>query len=556
MKPGPELMKLPYRQLCLAAAIFLFSSALWAQSATSPAPASQPPKASVSYVAATPATPSLLPAVLEAQQLYRTGKFSESEAAYNSILRSEPNSAVAYTGLSRVYLKQHRIPDADSAASKALELAPNSDFSKVALAEVRFRQGRISESLQLLTPLVKANTTEARAYWELGRIYWATSLYQHAKLQFDLANDRDPDDPDIHKRWLFTLTRKERLAELKKYLRGETDDESEEREHLETSLVALNDAEEEHRKGCRLVSTVREMHQDMERLMYGAQRIRGYGLKVDINGAKGKLLLDSGASGILINRKMAEKAGVQSMARTDFHGIGDKGTIGGFIGIANSIKIGTLEFQGCIVEVSDKTSVADEDGIIGADVFNAFLVDIDFPNYKFHLTPLPPMPLPSDNEKALVAKYPKIGRFRDRVIPPEFKDFTPIYRFNHMLLIPTRINDLPSKFFLIDTGAFSDTISPQAAREATKVRSDSNIKVKGLNGAVKNVFTADELTLTFSHFRQPAKDMIAFDTTGLSNSAGVEVSGFLGFAMLYQMDLKIDYRDGLVDFGYDPNRFH
>ena len=550
-------MKLPYKHVYLTVAISLIPSTLRSQSTTPSAPpTSQSSSASISSGAAASARPSLPPAILEAQQLLRTGKFTESEAAYNAILKSEPNSALAYTGLSRVYLKQHRVSDADAAAAKALELAPNSDSSKVAVAEVRFRQGRVAEASQLLTPLVKANTSEARAYWELGRIYWASSYYLHAKLQFDLANDRDPDDPDIHKRWLFTLTRKERLAALKNYLAGDTGDDPEERGHLETSLVTLADAEDEHRKGCHIASTITELHQDMERLMYTAQRIRGYGLKVDINGSKGKLLLDSGASGILINRKMAEKAGVEPMARTDFHGIGDKGTIGGFIGLANSIKIGGLELQGCIVEVSDKGSVADTDGIIGSDVFGAFLVDIDFPHYKFHLTPLPPTPPRSDNEKALIAKYPNIGRFRDAVTPPEFKNFTPVYRFNHMLLIPTRVNELPGKLFLIDTGAFSDTISPQTAREATKVRSESEIKVKGLNGTVNNVFTADNITLMFSHFRQPARDMIAFDTTSISNGTGVEISGFLGFAMLYQMDVKIDYRDGLVDFGYDPNRFH
>ena len=550
-------MRLLHPRICLALGIFLVPNTLLAQSTTSPvSTAAQTSAAAASSGPASPTTPSLPAPILEAQQLFRTGKFSESEAAYNAILKSEPNSALAYTGLSRVYLKQHRVSDADAAASKALELAPNSDFSKVAVAEVRFRQGRLPEAMRLLTPLVKANTTEARAYWQLGRVYWALSLYQHAKLMFDLANDRDSGDPDIHKRWLFTLTRKECLAALKNYLAGETDDDAEEREHLETGLVALTDAEEGHRKGCHIASAITELHQDMERLMYTAQRIRGYGLKVDINGSKGKLLLDSGASGILINRKMAEKAGIESVVRTDFHGIGDKGTISGFVGVANSIKIGGLELQGCIVEVSDKGSVAETDGIIGPDVFGSFLVDIDFPNYKFHLIPLPPMPPLSDDEKALAAKYPKIARFRDRVIPAEFKNFTPMYRFNHMLLIPARINELPEKLFLIDTGAFNDTISPQAAREATKVRSDTNIKVKGLNGAVNNVFTADNITLTFSHFRQPARDMIAFDTTSVSNGAGVEISGFLGFGMLFQMDLKIDYRDGLVDFGYDPNRFH
>lgn len=203
----------------------------------------------------------------------------------------------------------------------------------------------------------------------------------------------------------------------------------------------------------------------------------------------------------------------------------------------------------------DRDSVADEDGLIGGDIFSHFLVDIDFPNHKLNLTPLPPLPPPSDADKALVAKDRKIAGFRDRFIAPEFKSFTPVYRFGHMLLIPTRINDLAPKLFLIDTGAFSNTISPGAAREVTKVHGDSDMQVKGLNGRVKQVFSADNLTLTFSHFRQPARDMVAFDTR-MSNSSGVEISGMLGFAMLYQMEIKIDYRDGLVDFGYDPNRIH
>jgi len=78
-----------------------------------------------------------------------------------------------------------------------------------------------------------------------------------------------------------------------------------------------------------------------------------------------------------------------------------------------------------------------------------------------------------------------------------------------MLLIQTRINELPSKLFLIDTGAFSDTISPAAAREVTKVRGDSNIQVKGLKWSGKERVYCRHLTLTFSHFRQPARDMVA-----------------------------------------------
>ena len=494
--------------------------------------------------------------LLEAQHLLRTGKFVEAESAYNAIIASDATFAPAYAGISRALLKEKRVADAEKAAAKSLELAPTAEFSRIAVAEVRFRQGRIEDAESLYTDLVKANAKDARAYYGLGRIYWAASYYQHAKLMFDKANERDPEDPDIHKRWLFTLTRKERIAALKGFLENETAEDADEREHLETSLVTLKEAEDEKRRGCRLASTNQESHQPMERLMRDANRIRGYGLKVNIEGAKGTLLLDSGATGILINRRMAEKAGIKPIVKTDVHGIGDKGAVSSYIGIADSIKIGDLEFKGCHVEVMDRNSVAEEDGLIGSDMFSSFLVNIEFPNYKLHLTPLPPMPPPSDSEKALIAKYPGVARFRDRVIPPEFKSFSSVYRFNHMLLIPTRVNDLPPKLFLIDTGAFSDTITPDAAREATKVRSDAAIQVKGLNGAVKKVFTADDITLTFSHFRQPARDMVAFDTTDISNRVGTEVSGTLGFAMLYKMSIKIDYRDGLVYFDYDPNRWH
>jgi tetratricopeptide (TPR) repeat protein len=555
LKRGHEISLLCWPMILLAGMLHAQAPASGTQA--SPAPAatkgvaaadakpSEPPKATP------PATP-----LQTAAQFYRNGKLAEAEAAYKEVLQSEPQSPAAYVGLVRVNLRQKKLPEAETALAKAVELGPKSNAVRVAQGEVHFRQGKIIEAEGDFTPLVKANTAEARAYLGLGKIYSAGSLRMHAKLMYELAHDRDPEDPDIRRAWLFTLSRKERIQALRGLLSEEADEDEDDRGHLETSLAAMEEAEVEGRTGCHLVSKVDETHISMERMLYGAARIRGYGLKVLLNGAKSSLLVDTGSTGILVSKRIAEKAGITSIVKTDVHGIGDKGAAGGFVGVAESIKIGDLEFKGCHIGVMERNSVAEEDGLIGADIFSRYLVGIDFPDMKLNLTPLPAMPPPSDTEKALVAKYPKIAGFRDRYIAPELKEYTPVFRFGHMLLIPTRINELPWKLFLIDTGAFSDTISPAAAREVTKVRGDSNIQVKGLNGAVKNVFTADNLTLTFSRFRQPAQDMVAFDTTGISNSSGVEISGMLGFAMLYQMEVKIDYRDGLVDFGYDPNRFH
>ena len=49
--------------------------------------------------------------------------------------------------------------------------------------------------------------------------------------------------------------------------------------------------------------------------------------------------------------------------------------------------------------------------------------------------------------------------------------------------------------------------------------------------------------------------MIAFDKSAISRSVGVEVSGFLGYSALAFMQMDIDYRDGLVNFTYDPKKY-
>jgi hypothetical protein len=42
------------------------------------------------------------------------------------------------------------------------------------------------------------------------------------------------------------------------------------------------------------------------------------------------------------------------------------------------------------------------------------------------------------------------------------------------------------------------------------------------------------------------------DLSLFSRSLGTEVSGFLGFDTLRLLEIKLDYRDGLVDFEYAP----
>jgi hypothetical protein len=187
------------------------------------------------------------------------------------------------------------------------------------------------------------------------------------------------------------------------------------------------------------------------------------------------------------------------------------------------------------VNVSSKNGIGDEEGLIGANVFQKFLTTIDFPAYKLRLRPLPEATAEADNGQR----------------PPEIAEFSQVFRFGHLLLMPTRVGDSARGLFALDTGARVNTISPALARQVSKLY-ESNVRVSGVSGFVKNVYTTDKARLQFSRFRFPEDEIITFDVPAIDKDVGTEVSGFIGFTSFRDMKVSIDYRDGLVNFDYKP----
>ena len=174
------------------------------------------------------------------------------------------------------------------------------------------------------------------------------------------------------------------------------------------------------------------------------------------------------------------------------------------------------------------------------------------PEHKMKLSELPPYPDQPAGEISLDSQSSQQSSWHDRYIPPEMKDYTPIFIFGHGLLIPTSVNSSPPKLFLIDTGAFDNQLSLAEAKEVTKVSTEYATEVKGMSGKVKTVYSAANATIQFSNFRQTREDLITIDLTHVSNGFGHRgFSGVLGFVMLWMLHIKIDYRDGLVNFTAD-----
>lgn len=512
------------------------------------------------------------PVILDALNLYRRGNFDAAAAKYREILQTDAKNSDAYAGLIRTLLKQRKVDEARATVVQAMPVADSPQL-RVAIAEVDFREGLLSEAERKWVDVINSGHPEARAYFGLSQVARAVALYKRSRTMLEKAHSADPQDADIRKAWLSTLRRSERIKYLEDYLAENNADNDETRVHMQQYLAYLKARDLLPTRSCHLVGNVTSTEAPMVNLMSDAHHLRGYGLVVQFGEKKSKLMLDTGATGILVDRLVAEKAGLKQISTNTVGGIGDRGEAHGYVAIAPSIKVGGLEFQDCPVQVIDRRSIVDEEGLIGSDVFEKFLVGLDFAHQKLHLSELPKRPgqdnqslalsSGTDDEESGPANSPSgtspnkqnqasqdSGPY-DRFIAPEMKNFSQVLRFGHALLIPTRVNDDKiAKFFLIDSGGFTTQLSLNAAKLVTKVHEDREMRVRGINGEVDKVYVADEATLLFGNLRQPTQDVLVLNLKHLSDTMGFEVSGILGFTTLRFLNINIDYRDGLVSMEY------
>ena len=499
------------------------------------------------------------------------GDLTQAETLYRQKAAQQPKNYELTAGLVRALIAEQKVDEADSTAKAALGKAPQSVELLTALAEVQYRQGFPWDEEKTLNTALQADPCYARLHLALAIYYRFNSYYASALREIKTAHQLDPYNADIRRAWVPTQPLKERIAELKAYLAAkDTDVDSLRRAQYE--LAVLENLADNQGSGCQLASSVTTTEIPFTAIMVDAQRIRGWGLDVYFNDHKSRLQVDTGASGLYVSRPVAEHAGLKPISRSEASGIGDKGTQGGYIARADSIKIGGLEFKNCLVQVSDRRNVVDVDGLIGMDVFSNFLVTLDFPWRKLTLGPLPLYPgtaavAPSlstgeedpsgdSDETAAPAKdatsTPATGP-HDRYVAPEMQKWTSVYRVGHNMIVPTALNNKRMRLFIIDTGAQSTSISPSAAREVTKVFS-SDASVKGVSGNVSNVYLGNSVTFRFAHIQQEHPNVLSFDTSGFSRNIGTEISGFIGFDMLGLLVVKIDYRDGLMSFEYSADR--
>lgn len=477
----------------------------------------------------------------KAGDLFLKGEFAAAILEYQSILERNPASEEAHLGLIRSFLKKDDVQEAKEVSERALKLFPANSSLHALWADVLFRLAKTKEAKGEYLTAIRLDPKNGQGYLGLAKLHSFNFNRKSVRNMTTRAYECDPEDPVIIMAYAGNLPLTERIPLMEKYLR-----------------LALNESEEKlnvvrdkleyykkwgNRKAWKLAHPLEKAVVELASIRSsGRDAVTGYTVRTLINGKKADLLLDTGASGVLIHRRVADKLGLEIVSSTKIKGIGDSGQQAGSLALAKTVQIGPIEYQDCTLSMTDGLPVgASADGIIGLDQFNRYLVTLNLPKNRLELNPLPPV-----NGKPF--DDPETWEELDRTIPPELATFTAIGTRGHLLTIPVTVNRKKSGFFFIDTGSSINLVDRSFAGQVTNLQS-SNISVSGVSGKTKTFF-AQHISLQLGKFRQENNGMYAIDLKNMSHDVGMEIAGFLGHPLLRQFALTIDYRDGLIDFIY------
>jgi tetratricopeptide (TPR) repeat protein len=479
-----------------------------------------------------------------AREQLRAGHTDAAVEILQQQLAKDSTAVAAGILLTETLLAAERFDEADGAAQSALAKNPSDAGLQRVLGDLRFRQGRVFDAEKAYKAAIKLDSHNARAIYGISRVYDATSFRKKASEMLQVAHAIDAHDPIIANAFdeaapqsPAVLARRE--AELAALPAAPGGDPSLRRRALERWIAVTKALD--GKPAFEPEAPDRSYRIPITRLMDG-RRVTGGSLPIKIDGAKTDLRFDTGAAGIMLSSRFAERAGVKRLAEGDISGIGNGPAVKGWIGYAPAIQIGDLTLRNCIVHVPEKGSADDSGGLISSDLFDRFLVKLNFTGQSLDLDPLPG---PAGDGHSLTNRYEG----------PELAGFSQMLRMYHYLLIPTLIGEsakaeLTQGLFLLDTGAQLNMISTNLAPEITKVHGSLD-RVRGISGKVKNVYQADKIVLQFATFRQLNLDLTSFDLTSISRSAGLEVSGIMGLPLIGMFaSVTLDYRDGCVKFAY------
>ena len=261
-------------------------------------------------------------------------------------------------------------------------------------------------------------------------------------------------------------------------------------------------------------------------------------LAARIDGLPVRLLLDSGAAEIILDKHTAARLGRSSGAPMELVGAGERHRAARRVA-PGGVKIGELTLRDCPLLATESMLGEGIDGIVPLSLFAGFLVRLDTSRRTLSLQPYP-------------ALRPAEGS-----APGEF---SPV-RADGALLFLEATSDANSSrsdtgnearpgYVLLDTGAVYSGVAVEAARNWTNYRLLApRLFLVGVGGATEGYLLPPGVHFHIGSRVVEAGPSVVMDLSSMQQYHPFAISGVLGYPALASRIVTVDYRDSLVSLG-------
>jgi tetratricopeptide (TPR) repeat protein len=413
--------------------------------------------------------------------------------------------------------------------------------------DILFRQSKFDDAEKAYRAALILAPRSARAHLGLGRVDQLRFHRKSAHEQIATAYQLDWRDPEIILAYAhYVPDREARKVLLQNFLaltpredKGHRDD-----------VVARVEMEERlgARKLAALDSPYRDYKLPLETFIAPNGQIGGVLLKASINhGNPLRLILDTGADGILLTSKAVRNLGLETLTRSQISGLGQQAPANALVAVARTVEIEDFRLQDCVLQVSD-VGLPGADGIIGANVFQEFLIRLDARAHSLELSPFS-----SRAEAPVRFSDPWVdyeGPSNGGPVCASCDHLAPAYRVGHLLLLRATLNgpnndDGQYGYFMLDSGSTYSALSQDFANRLP----GGSTHLLGARGPLDGASYSRRMRLDLGAAQLTDFNPVSLDLTEVSRQEGVEISGIVGFSVVSKAVLTINYRDGLVGFG-------
>ena len=261
----------------------------------------------------------------------------------------------------------------------------------------------------------------------------------------------------------------------------------------------------------------------LEPLVTPPNQTVGLFLRVRVNGGPPlRLLLDSGAQCVVLDRKAAARSGCAGGTDLELVEAGARSPVTARRLRARTVELGALAFHDAPILVLDQSLGNGIQGALPLSLFAEFLIRLDIPSKTLELTP-----------------YPAEGTDTGEAVSA--------LSTNHLLFLKGTYNETHDGYFLLDTGASYNAISRKVARQLNL--SDGLaplVPVRGGSTDLDAPLLNDLFRIRLGSHEITEKSLVVIDLSVSSRYHKVEISGLLGYPALRDSVLFVNYRDRLV----------